>query len=65
MTSLAKIKGNRLAAAIAVILPIFEDCCRYMSGHSQPMETLSVRSTLDDLKTAWENVQAAVAAYKA
>jgi hypothetical protein len=65
MTSLAKIKGDRLGAAIVVIMPIFEDCCRYMGGHSQPMETLSVRPTLDDLKTAWANVQAAVAAYKA
>jgi hypothetical protein len=65
MTRLSGIKTGRLQTAIAAIIPIFEDCCRYMSGHSQPLETLNVRPSLDDLKAAWANVQSALAAYKA
>jgi hypothetical protein len=65
MTRLPEIKADRLQAAIAVIQPIYEDCCRYIASHSQPLETLNVRPTLDDLKRDWTAVQDALAAYKA
>jgi hypothetical protein len=65
MTRLVNIKADRLQAATAIIMPVFEDCCRFMSGHSQPLETLNVRPTLDDLKAAWKTVQEALTAYKA
>jgi hypothetical protein len=53
MTKLSQIKGDGLAAATAVIDPIFEKCCRIMEGHSQPHETLSVRPTLEELEKDW------------
>ncbi|MGC2373129.1 MAG: AAA family ATPase [Solirubrobacteraceae bacterium] len=65
MTKLSLIKGDRLAAATAVIDPIFEKCCRIMEGHSQPLETLSVRPTLDELERDWAALQAARGAYNA
>ena len=63
MTKLPQIKIDRLSAATAVIEPIFEKACRLMGGHSQPLETLSVRPTLAELKDDWKAVQDAHAAY--
>ena len=65
MTKLPDIKADRLAAATAVINPIFLKACRIMDGHSQPLETLSVRPTLEELKTDWAAAQAARTAYMA
>lgn len=65
MTKLPQIKGERLAAATAVIQPIFEKACRIMGGHSQPLETLSVRPTLEELKTDWSALTKALEDYKA
>ncbi|MGA9284035.1 MAG: AAA family ATPase [Solirubrobacteraceae bacterium] len=65
MTKLSQIKGDRLAAATSVIDPIFEKCCRIMEGHSQPLETLSVRPTLEELEKDWVALQAARSAYNA
>jgi hypothetical protein len=48
---------------VAVIGPLFEDCCRYIGSHSQPMETLNVRPTLDTLKADWKKLQEARDAY--
>ncbi|HXB65418.1 MAG TPA: AAA family ATPase [Solirubrobacteraceae bacterium] len=63
MTMLPQIKGDRLAAATDVIAPTFEKACRIMEGHSQPLETLSVRPTLEELEKDWADLQAARAAY--
>jgi hypothetical protein len=63
MTSLPNIKCDRLQAAIQVIYPIYEDCCRCITSHSQPLETLNVRPTLERLREHWEAVQNARAAY--
>jgi hypothetical protein len=65
MTKLADIKADRLAAATAVINPIFLKACRIMDGHSQPLETLSVRPTLEELEQDWGAAQAARSAYLA
>ena len=63
MTRLPSINFARLEAAVATIHPLFEDCCRYIGSHSQPMETLNVRPTLDTLKTDWKRLQEARDAY--
>jgi hypothetical protein len=63
MTRLPNINFARLEAAAAAINPIFEDCCRYIGSHSQPMETLNVRPTLDTLKADWKKLQEARDAY--
>lgn len=63
MTKLPKINFADLEAAVAAINPIFEDCCRYIGSHSQPLETLNVRPTLNTLKTDWKTIQDARDAY--
>lgn len=47
ITMLPKIKTNALEDAIAVICPVYLDCCRYISSHSQPLETLNIRPELE------------------
>jgi ABC-type transport system involved in cytochrome c biogenesis ATPase subunit len=59
MTALDKIKADRLSDAVGVILPIFEKACRIMEGHSQPLETLGIRPTLERLKKDWADLQTA------
>jgi ABC-type transport system involved in cytochrome c biogenesis ATPase subunit len=59
MTALDKIKADRLSDAVGVILPIFEKACRIMEGHSQPLETLGVRPTLEELRKDWAELQVA------
>lgn len=58
MTTLDQIRCDRLPSAFAAITPIFERCCR-MPLHSQPLQTLGVQPTLDDLKQDWESLRAA------
>lgn len=59
MTMLPQIKGDRLEAATNVILPVYEKCCRYMRGHSQPLETLNIQPPLAELRADWVGVQEA------
>jgi hypothetical protein len=63
MTRLPEIKADRIPAARATVVPIFEKSCRMMGGHSQPLETLSVRPTLQELEDDWHSVQRARDAY--
>jgi hypothetical protein len=63
--SLRLIKPDRLKAAIDVITPIFDKACRYMPGHSQPLDTLGVRPTLEELREDWADLQNALKAYQA
>jgi hypothetical protein len=65
MTMLPQIRGDRLAPTIEVINPIFEKACRVMDGHSQPLETLSIRPTLDELEKDWAKLQTARNSYNA
>jgi hypothetical protein len=65
MSVLPQIKGERLQAATAVIGPIFEKACRIMEGHSQPLETLSIRPTLQELEKDWADLRGALDAYRA
>jgi hypothetical protein len=57
------INFDGLQTAVAAIIPLLEDCCRYIGSHSQPMETLNVRPTLDTLKADWKRLLEARDAY--
>jgi hypothetical protein len=63
MTMLPKINFDGLESAVGVINPVYEDCCRYIGSHSQPLETLNVRPTLSILKADWQKVLDARNAY--
>jgi len=57
MTKLPDINFAGLEIAVAALYPIYEDSCRYIGSHSQPMETLNVRPTMDTLRADWKKVQ--------
>jgi hypothetical protein len=63
MGMLNKIKTDKLSDAVNGILPIFNKCCRFMPGHSQPLETLGIRVTIDELKEDWRSAQEALKTY--
>ncbi|MGV3518546.1 AAA family ATPase [Luteitalea sp.] len=65
MTVLPQIKGDRIDAATSVVLPIFESACRITDAHSQPLETLNIKPTLDELKRDYAALDAARKAYLA
>lgn len=57
MTLLPRINAAALPAAIEVVNRVFEDACRFIDGHSQPLPTLGVSPTLSALKTDWQDLQ--------
>ena len=59
MTKLPTINEKCLKVANEVILPIFDKCCRKMDGHSQPLETLNCKPSLEELEKDWTAIQAA------
>ena len=63
MTVLGNIKADALPAATAIVTRIFEDACRYIPGHSQPLATLGVAPTLPGLEAHWKELQEARKAY--
>ena len=63
MTRVSKLKPDKMQAAIDVIYPMFEKACREMGGHSQPLETLNTRATVEDLESDWKALQEALTAY--
>jgi len=63
MTVLPSIKARVLPAAIAVVTRIFEDACRYIAGHSQPLPSLGVSPTLPGLEAHWKELQDCRKAY--
>lgn len=65
MTKLDEIKGPHLAAAFAVITPIFNKACRVIDAHSQPLETLSTRPKFSELEQDWADLLATGEAYRA
>jgi ABC-type transport system involved in cytochrome c biogenesis ATPase subunit len=65
MTKLPAIRPDRLGAAITIIAPIFERVCRYIDSHSQPLETMNVRPSLQDLEADWKAIKDARTAYLA
>jgi len=64
MQNLTAIHADRLGTAIGTIYPIWEKACRYMTGHSQPLDTLGVRASVSELKQDWADLQQALKDYK-
>lgn len=63
MQNLKSIKTEALRAAVEVILPIWEKSNRYVPAHSQPLVTLGVRPSLDELRADWAALQQALKDY--
>lgn len=59
MTVLDQIRADRLPAAVTAIGPVFERCCRIIVSHSQPLATLGVHPSLDELRGDWRTLCAA------
>jgi hypothetical protein len=56
MTVLPQIKPQALGIAINTVTRIFEDACRYIDGHSQPLATQYVSPTLHGLEHHWQEL---------
>ncbi|WP_454859572.1 AAA family ATPase [Promicromonospora soli] len=63
MTSLPNIKVSALPAAIETVNRVFEEACRYIDGHSQPLPSLNVSPTVAGLEGHWAELIAARTAY--
>lgn len=57
MTRLANINTAKIGEIIPKVMEIFEEACRYIDGHSQPLATLGVSPTLAGLEAHWEQLQ--------
>lgn len=57
MTSLVNIKCEKLPEAIKTVNDVYDRACRYIASHSQPLETLNVRPSLECLERDWAAVQ--------
>jgi len=55
--NLRDINIDALAETRDGVCDIFDDCCRYLDSHKQPLETLNVRPTLADLESDWKKLQ--------
>ena len=64
MGRLRNVHPERMQAAIDVIEQLFNDACRYMPDHSQPLPTLSTRPTLAVAQADWSGALGAVEAYR-
>ncbi|WP_246540870.1 AAA family ATPase [Mycobacterium spongiae] len=65
MTNLPKIKSKALPLAIETVNRIFEEACRYIEGHSQPLPSLGVSPTLAGLEAHWAELTDARTTYNA
>jgi hypothetical protein len=59
MTVLDQIRAERLPAATKAIQAVFEKSCRVIASHSQPLATLGIRPSLDELEGDWASLQQA------
>ncbi|MCQ1952097.1 AAA family ATPase [Arthrobacter sp. zg-Y238] len=64
MNSLSNIKAEALPDAITTVTRVFDDACRYISAHSQPLVTLGVSPTLSGLEEHWKELQDCRKSYK-
>jgi hypothetical protein len=64
LTVLPEIKPVAMQAACKVIHPVYEEACRYIEAHSQPLEHLNVVRTVDELEKDFKAVVDAVDTYK-
>ena len=63
MTTLPNIRVDLLEDTTGVVVPIFEKACRMTDAHSQPLETLGVKPSMDELKEDWATLQEARGKY--
>lgn len=59
LNCLSKVKANLLPEVIEVVNRVFNDSCRYIDSHSQPLVTLGTRPTPTDLESDWSDLQTA------
>ena len=64
MTSLSRIKVQKLEQTREIVTSVFEDACRYIEAHSQPLPTLGVAPKLADLENDWERLKKCRSEYK-
>ena len=57
MTSLSRINVPKLDDTRQTVTSGFENACRYIEAHSQPLLTLGVAPNLSDLKNEWGKLQ--------
>ncbi|AZZ55896.1 AAA family ATPase [Rathayibacter iranicus] len=57
MTVLSKINGDALGIASEAVFRVFEDACRYIDSHSQPLAALNVVPALSDLEADWQEMK--------
>ncbi|WP_241178217.1 AAA family ATPase [Mycolicibacterium nivoides] len=57
MTRLPKINTSKLGTIVPVLTEVFEEACRYIDGHSQPLPTLGVSPTVGGLEQHWAQLQ--------
>ena len=57
MTSLSRINVPKLDDTRRTVTSVFENACRYIEAHSQPLLTLGVAPKLSDLKNDWDKLQ--------
>ena len=57
MTSLGRIKAQKLDHTSQTVTSVFEDACRHIEAHSQPLTTLGVAPKLADLENDWKKLQ--------
>lgn len=56
MGRLGSIKVDNLPASFATVTAVFDEACRYIDGHSQPLATLAVAPTLAGLEADWQKL---------
>lgn len=57
MTRLPNINTTKLGEIIPKVTSVFEEACRYIDAHSQPLASLGVSPTLAGLKQHWTELQ--------
>lgn len=57
VTRLANINTEKLGEIIPKVTEVFEEACRYIDAHSQPLATLGVSPTLAGLEQHWAELQ--------
>ena len=64
MTSLSRINVPKLEDTRQTVMSGFENACRYIEAHSQPLLTLDVAPKLSDLENDWGKLQTCRSEYR-
>ena len=57
ITALNRIKISKLGQTIVTVISVFEDACRYIDAHSQPLPTLAAPPKISDLQGDWDKLR--------